>query len=612
MLTHRVAGQDAPAALRPFEKYERTATDAELGLAGKHSPYDPADVRVDAQIILPDGEVRTQPCFWLVPSEPYYVRKWSEDGRRDVEWERFRPAGPGRWCLRFAPDGAGRYRYSFVVASGGHQWEKPGGEFQCGGPAQPACAPVRLRAGGRCFEHTDGRLFVPVGQNLGWPEESGSRIYATWLGRLAQSGANCARLWLVHYIGGTGLEWSPTPVNAGYRGVGTYSEESAARVDRILDAARDNGIYLILSFYSFGDTNWDWEANPYSTGGGGWLNDPREFFTDERARAATRNALRYAVARYGWSANVWAWELWNEVETSDGYEREAVTAWHAEMAAYLKRTDGHHRLITTSYRFTPPTTACDAYGLKEIDFVNVHSYRPWLTDVFPWRVADVRPFGKPVLISEYGIDVRPNYFDADPAGLHLHDGLWTGVFCGSAGGAMAWWWERYVHPRDLYFHYTGISRFLAGEDLGKYAPVECEARGEAGAHFAFALKSDKGVLAWVGARRQVGTADGDPYGTVTSYSCAAAGGPLELRIPGAAPGTYTVALYDTFDGIAVRGPTVVCDGAALVVPVPGFRHDVALKCVVGGGGAEIGNAGSPTPIHDRFDKLFPNTAPARE
>jgi len=596
------AGEEA-AAVPLFGRFEQAVTTQALGIEGEHDPFDPDDVKVDAVVTHPDGSKRAYPCFWYVPHEQYFARAAREDGKGDVQWEMFRPKGKSGWRLRLCPLKTGSYEYRYQVTAGGKTWEKPGGSFRVTQPEKADAGPVRMKKGSRYFRRYDGSPFVPIGENLGWPEEDGSRGYAKWLKALSAAGGNCGRLWLVHYMGGTSLEWTGADTNLDYGGVGHYSQESAARVDRILEAARENGVYLILSFFSFGDTNWDWRHNPYNKAAGGWLEQPAQFFTDERARKATRNQLRYAVARYGWSPNVWAWELWNEVETSAGFEGRAVAEWHREMAAYLKSVDGHEHLVTTSYRFTPPYTDCAAYGLDEIDFVQVHSYMPQIMSTFPQRVREVWQFNKPVAIAEYGLNVSPDYFDADPAGLHLHDGLWAGVFSGSAGTAMTWWWERYVHPRDLYFHYTGISRFLQGESLE--GAVTCPSRVDEGKneHFSLALKSGNKLLAWVGHNRNVTTSYVSDQLRVQAYKCDFPSQPVTLRVSGDFAGPQWVVFYDTFDGVAVRVTRATGTRDGIAIRVPGFRHDVALKCTPEADGYPAPTITGKMPIHERFIKL---------
>ena len=568
--------------VRPYGLMTASADPGYLDLEHVSNPYDPGDVRVDVVIAFPDGTTRTHPAFWYVPMEPFYVTGASEDKTRVVEWERFRSTGDGEWRIRFSPRSEGDYSWNWSVAHDGRTWTRPGGRFRVATPPEGP-GPVCLVAGERYFRYADGTPFYPIGENLGWPEEPGSRIYGEWLRRLSGAGGNAARLWLVHYMCGTALEWSPKAVNPGFAGVGRYSQESAARVDRFLAAAGRHGVRIILSFFSFGDTNWDWKNNPYSARRGGWLEEPREFFTDGRARRAVKARLRYAVARYGWSQNVWAWELWNEVETSSGYEEDAVTDWHRELARYLKDIDSHGHLVTTSYRFTPPTTPCAAYGLETVDFVNVHTYLPDLMRVFPARVRAVEKFGKPVVISEFGLDVSPTYFRADPTGLHVHDGLWAGLFAGSAGAGMTWWWERYVHPRDLYHNLTGISRFMRGRDLNGYAPAASkvlgDADGPASSYFCLALARRDRLLAWVGSRRRITTAAGGRRSYVSGYSAPQTAGPLLLRITCGGTGAYDVSFFDSFDGSRTGEAAATCDGRSLDVAVPAFRRDVVIACV---------------------------------
>lgn len=603
MMAVQGCGEKEPPLVQTFDKFECAASPADLGITGVHDPYDPDQIRVDAVLSHPDGTEQAYPCFWYVPCEQYFERGYSEEAGKEVDWERFRRAGNGEWRLRVCPQQPGAYRYSYRIATPQREWTRPGGAFVALARDDSFPGPIRVGEGSRYFRHSNGEPFVPIGQNLGWPLEDGSRTYADWLRLLSDVGANCGRLWLVHYMGGTALEWSQSAVNDGYKGVGHYSQESAARVDRILDAAAANNMYLILSFYSFGDTNWDWKNNPYSEKAGGWLPYPEQFFTDDRARAAARNRLRYAVARYGWSPRLWAWELWNEVETSYGYVPDTAYDWHEEMAGYLKSIDAHQHLVTTSYRFTPPYTSCRAYALADIDFIQVHTYLPQLTRVFPSRVGEVWDFGKPVVIAEYGLGVSPDYFDADPAGLHIHDGLWAGVFSGSAGTGMTWWWERYVHPRDLYFHYAGISRFLRGEDLegAEMRRTSVDDSGEG--HFSFALETGSALLAWVGMEREVTYSYDDWKRRVTAYECRAEGGPLKLRVEGDFDGTRQVLFYDTFDGAVIGSATATGGQGALTIPVPRFRHDVALKCFPGESTSGSPAAADETPVHDKFENL---------
>jgi len=599
------AGGAEPAPeVAVFGKVERSAGNQALGIAGQLNPYDPDDVKVDAEIVFPDGSKKRLPCFWYVPCEPYVVEAPGDDPQAVKRWERFRPAETGEWRFRFSPPAAGDYSYTFMVEVKGKPGPaRPGGTFAARATDDAGAGPIRLGKDGRGFRHAGGRPFIPIGHNLGWPEESGAAGYGEWLKELSAAGGNATRLWLTHYLGGTALEWSASKQNSGYAGAGRYSQEAAWRVDRILESAGERGVWVMLCFFSFGDHNWDWRDHPYGKAAGGWLAKPAEFFTDARARAAVRKMLRYAAARWGWSPNLWAWELWNEVETSQGYQEDAVTAWHKEMAAWLRQADAHGHLVTTSYRFTPPDTPCAAYGLAEIDFAQVHMYGPQLLSSLETYTRAAAKFGKPVVVGEYGLWVTPNYFEADPAGLHLHDGNWGGVFTGGAGSGMSWWWERYIHPRGLCFHHAGLARFLKDESLEDARPAVCLVRKSPEKHFAYALRTRDAAWGWVGLVRQARWEGAADTFQLKAYGGEAAGGPLEVWLEGDFKGEREIFFYDTFDGVMVGRAAAAGTEQGIAVTLPAFRHDLAFKCRRIGAGPAWPAEKPLTPIHDRFVKL---------
>lgn len=617
MLSCGAHAVDAPAvgAVGPGEPgpptpvyacHETIATNEQLGIAASLDPYDPTQVRVDAQLTAPDGDVVVQPCFWQVPQQAWTQTAFSTEQKQDVPWERFRDYAAGRWCLRFSPDRRGAWSYRYAITQGTRTAVRAGGSFTAE-PLLPAgSGPIALSKNRRAFVTADGSPYVPVGINCGWPTEAGSRVYAEWLARLSGAGGNATRLWLVHYYGGTSLEWSKSGVNDGYAGVGAYSQESAERVDRILAEAERRGVRVMLCLYTFGDTNWDWQLNPYARAAGGWLDHPRQFITDARARAATRALLRYQVARWGHSRALWAWEMWNEVETSEAFDDRAVLDWHREMCGEIKRLDAHHHLVTTDYRFTPPASACSAYALAQIDFVQLHTYWPLITEGFQVEIEHLQPFAKPVVIGEYGLHVGPESLAADPAGEHLHDGLWGGLFCGSVGGGMGWWWDVYVHPRDLYGHCTGLARFTAGESLDDLSPVPADT-GEAGAP-ALALASDDRVWAWIRNARDVRVKGFQ----VVAYRVPALGVAKRVVVAGNRAGNWAVDVIDTYDGTWMSSTRATGTAEGLAIELPPYRHDVALKARRISAGQQADGASrmgppDPTPWHERVSSQMPST-----
>jgi endo-1,4-beta-mannosidase len=106
-----------------------------------------------------------------------------------------------------------------------------------------------------------------------------------------------------------------------------------------------------------------WVSNPYNAKNGGPCARPADFWTNPEARRLYQKRLRYLIARWGYSPNLFAWEFWNEVP-----ETPATAAWVAEMAAYLKRHDPNRHLVSTTYGDSA-TWKC-----PDVDFPMTHMY----------------------------------------------------------------------------------------------------------------------------------------------------------------------------------------------------------------------------------------------
>jgi hypothetical protein len=166
------------------------------------------------------------------------------------------------------------------------------------------------------------------------------------------------------------------------------------------------------------------------------------------------------VARWGWSTQLIAWELWNEVDLTLA-PSAAVTAWHADMAALLRALDPNRHLVTTSHALYPLDPNVWVEG--GLDFTQIHFY----ADVFP-ALHDISATmtsltadrlavtGKPVLFGELGLGDLETTRAADPTGIAVHDGLWAGVVSGGIGTGMTWWWNNLVAAEpDRYYPVFG-------------------------------------------------------------------------------------------------------------------------------------------------------------
>ncbi|MFH0993507.1 MAG: cellulase family glycosylhydrolase, partial [bacterium] len=407
---------------------------------------------VSARVHCPDGTVKTIAAFWSVP---YTIEATPADGG-----DRLVLASAGHYAWRFLPELPGRYDVTFTLWEAGLPASQATETFM----AIPDIRDHSIRLAvepknRRTFVTGDGRDFIPNGQNLCWPVPAnrftgGIACYDRWLADIAAFGGNTVRIWL-------------TPWNFGLFGQSTTDFANRmgemAKLEHVLRTAADRGVYCILCFFQHGlfseKVNPAWSQNPFNRHHGGYLDRPELFFTDERAWEDVCRMFRYMLARFASDENVFAWELFNEVDWTDAYDGETVARWHGKAAAFLKANDPYGHLVTTSHK--SHDGACNA--LADIDFCNPHSYDYVAMNPIGMlqSVQEMlfQKYHKPILHSEIGFDWRSGFATRkqDPQGIHFLQCLYGGLFAGGAGAAMHWWWDSYIDPAGLCRHYRGFA-----------------------------------------------------------------------------------------------------------------------------------------------------------
>ncbi|MEP6664775.1 MAG: DUF5060 domain-containing protein, partial [Verrucomicrobiota bacterium] len=210
----------------------------------------------------------------------------------------------------------------------------------------------------RRFITSDGRRYFPVGENVAWSSPSANALNI--FPKMGAAHENWSRVWMTHFFNGSGLglnlDWPK--VNSTF---GQFSLPVAQNWDAIVAAADQAGIHFQMVMQHHGQysttVDAEWNQNPYNTANGGFLSSASAFFTDATAKALTKRKLRYAMARWGYSSAIMAWELFNEVQFTDAAQNgqwNAVSAWHDEMGLFLRAQDPYHHLITTSSDISRP------------------------------------------------------------------------------------------------------------------------------------------------------------------------------------------------------------------------------------------------------------------
>lgn len=279
------------------------------------------------------------------------------------------------------------------------------------------------------------------------------------------NGENWSRVWMCSW--GVALEWKKG--KSLYKGLEKYNLRNAKKLDKIIEFAHKYGIYIQLVINNHGqlskEINAEWKDNPYNAKNGGPCKEPEDFFINQEARRLFKNRLRYIIARWGYSSNILAWELFNEVDLTNEYEEGKVGDWHQEMAGFIRGVDSFGHLITTSFA---RKVGYQIWELPLIDFTQVHSYSTNLVEEIDYWVNDLAgKFNKPTFAAECGNDSQRGTIERreDPEGIHLHNAIWSSLISKGAGTTMYWWWDTYIKDNYLYHHFKILSNFILGEDL---------------------------------------------------------------------------------------------------------------------------------------------------
>jgi len=561
-----------------YEKFEVT-----FDLPDRYAnPFDPEEISVTATIETPGGKTVTIDGFHMRD----YYRTVTPTG------EEILPQGPPHWKIRYAPPRAGTYCYTLQVrdACGTATWGP--GVFVAQPPRQPGYIRVS-KNDSRYFEFDNGDFFHPIGHNIRSPSDSvmnsafpwvkrwteGTSAYARHFSTMREHGENISEVWMASWS--LGLEWSP--VWRGYHGIGQYNLMNAWEMDRVIDEADRNGLYLNVVIHNHGKFSTmvdnEWIYNPFNKKLGGYLEKPDEYFTDPRAQKSFRQLMRYIIARWGYSTRVFAWELWSELNisgsTREFYRTPECVNWHRMATATVGEFDPNHHLITTHYCPDYSAQNMDITALPGITHASVDAYHnePRTLKILDLLAATAQfnnPSGKPVMITEFG-------GASSAQGLvhlenSLHAGLWASTSIPIAGTPLFWWWGL-VEEENYYPEYLAISRFMKGEDRRDRTLLPCNpvlskpdipnVRVQA-----FSLNNGTRAQGWIYDALAFDTADSDAHPAISN---------LITRLENMSNGLYRVEFWETSGGTLTKTRDVEVRAGTLSVTVPPFSRDIAFK-----------------------------------
>ncbi|MEP9381272.1 NEW3 domain-containing protein [Nocardioides cheoyonin] len=593
----RAATDDAPTigaitiSAHSVRALEDVRLDADVH-AEFDNPDDPDQIAVSALVTAPDGSTRDVPGFWF------------QDYR--VVGQQVLPKGEPVWQIRYTPPAPGHYEYAVRAVTPSGTATSSTGSFVATRAAAGADGYVRVDVDNPAYLSFSrgGKTFFPVGMNFDVPELSKQanhgadldaryrgifgdgqttdqpavgqtpeteydvyRLYHDGLARLAAAGGDSVRVildsWLLPLELPEGASWVGYPDGVPGFSIGRYNAANAWLVDQILDQAHRLGVKVTL-------VGWDGQTDHSA-----WSSYARPANAD---LGLMERRLRYQVARWGYSTDVTAWELFNEADA------DLSAAPYSDAIDYLRTIDADQHLVFNTWNGLEETethTYLCGDGMTDPSSPYYYPYCPQQSDFLSWSSFSPTP-AKPSLLSEFG---EKWYFrlpaDTDPTGTRAHEGMWASLM-GHKAGAQYWWYYAHLSPLDLFDGvYRGISRYLDGVDLGAYdwhAPDLTQVSGPGGLTY-------RGMVQSAAVDGSVGSTDA-PRALLwmvrtpsSEYADRAAADGNVVRLGGMQPGRYRIEWYDTHTGDVVRTDQVSDDGSGgVLLSVPdGVTRDVAAK-----------------------------------
>jgi len=432
----------------------------------------------------------------------------------------------------------------------------------------------------RYFELTNGRPFIPVGLNMiappGGDEKQALARMEQWIQSLSENHGNYIRLWLSNNFFDVEHERS-----------GQYDAEKAKRIDAVLEMARRHNVRVKMTIehfrHFFGQTQ-SWAAKPlHHVSQGGPAEDVNDFFQGQKSREQFKKKLRWYADRYGSDPTIFAWELWNEMDTVKG---KGYMEWTEEMLAELKKLFPKN-MVTQSLGSFDNDSKRPRYQrlclMADNDFANVHRYLDLGASLVVCKgpvdvmaadaIREMQNFkpGKPILLAESGA-VEPGHsgpfklYGKDKAGVILHDILFAPFFTGAAGSGQCWHWDQYVAANNLWFQFDRFAEAVKDIDPAAEAfePVSLDHPRLR----IYALKGRHTLLAWCRDKQntwQTELAEGKPPTMVENAI-------VSLPDAGSMSNQAAVSFYDPWSNQWTQGQA---KGNEIILP--DFTRSIVIK-----------------------------------
>ncbi len=377
----------------------------------------------------------------------------------------------------------------------------------------------------------------------------------------------------------------------GYDRTGLLDPVWAKKWERIMAYAAQNGIAVLPVFtgwfdWNDGDPDYNysmWKSNPLRSDNNGPAAKPGELFKDgSPTQTAWLSWLKTLVERWQGQENIFAWEIFSEVNLASGVTEPSGIAFIEKAAQIIHAADPRQRPITASLAETGGWSKF--YNSETIDFINSHPYPPsgqLDREILKTVRFYLDKYHKPVFIGESGLSaVAPaentnTLTTATKARIGIQHAIWAGLVSGAMDGRALYWEDGFAvyFPRLSWLFLlqymdaeSVASQFIKDVDFSGFQPLEVRFSG---AIFGAAVGNESTILGWF---RDAACEPPDWL-----LKPLISGQTVSLQAPGAAS-TWQVEFYDAATGDPFPETiTIHPEGNTLTIPLPDFTDALAFK-----------------------------------
>lgn len=312
------------------------------------------------------------------------------------------------------------------------------------------------------FKKANGEVIAMIGQNVAWAVPNSQttkagQYIAREMNNMADYGCNYVRTWAGNTWGGMGV----------HTGEDSMSQSASAMWDYVIDTAEKRDMYVSFVLWTHGITSMrpelggegNFKSTPYYSEKGGYIDDAKDFFTDEKTYRMTEMYMRYVVSRWGYSEQVLCWELFNEADISDAGAANMID----EIRGFLSKAADYLRGIDTYSHMVASSTAAHGNPLtfySIFDFMYPHRYNyTSIKGELNYIKSSWLQYQRPMLFGECGLNGSMGALAGGSIQddfLSIHQQNWFGLMGGSAGTAMNWFWDGF-NTKEGYWIYQVVS-----------------------------------------------------------------------------------------------------------------------------------------------------------